>query len=79
MIGLSLVLLQLGQEVVQYVSSDLEPGSAATLMEELESWYSRLLFPQIGTLDIPKGLPQDVSQAFRLNVNIVSSIMSFLI
>ena len=47
-------------------------------MEELESWYSRLLFPQIGTLDIPKDLPQDVSQAFRLNVDIVSSAMSFL-
>ena len=64
---------------MQRVSPDLEPKLAATSMRESEAPYSRLVFPQISTLDIPKDLPQDVSQAFRLDVEIVSSVVSFLV
>ena len=76
---MSPVRFQLRQEEIQRVSHDLESKLATTSMKESEAPYSRLIFPQISTLDVPKDLPQDVSQAFRLDVEIVSSVVTFLV
>jgi hypothetical protein len=51
----------------------------AALSTESEARYSRLLFPQMNTLDVPKNISQDIPQTHRFDVDIVSAIASFLV